>query len=460
MAEKDLRPMYDALRELLGDRVSTALSLREQHAKGESWHPPSLPDVVCFPESTREVVGIVKLCDRFDTPIVAFGAGTSIEGQTVALEGGVSIDMMRMNDVLDVNRDDLDCRVQAGVTRKQLNEYLRDSGLFFPIDPGADASIGGMCATRASGTNAVRYGTMRENVLTLTVVTADGSIMHTGTRARKSAAGYDLTRLYIGSEGTLGIITEIGLKLYGMPEAMSAAVVNFPDVNSAVMSVIETIQIGIAVARIELLDAAYMTLINAYSKTSYPEKDTLFLEFHGTNASVAEQVAQFREIADGNGGGGFQWAEKEEDRSKLWNARHSAYYAALARYPGKQGLTTDVCVPISRLADSIAAIQSEMQNSMLDSPVLGHVGDGNFHLVFAVDPKNDAEVAEANRLNSVLIKQALSVGGTCTGEHGIGNGKLQYMRLEHGDEALAVMQTIKRALDPKNLLNPGKTVAC
>ncbi len=460
MPERDLVSLERHLRDLLGDRVSSSRSVREQHARGESWHIPALPDLVCFPETNDEVCSIVVFCNQYNTPIVPFGAGTSIEGQTVALEGGVSIDMMRMNTIVEVNQDDLDCRVQAGVTREQLNLYLRDTGLFFPIDPGADASIGGMCATRASGTNAVRYGTMRENVLTLTVVTPDGRIIRTGTRARKSSAGYDLTRLYIGSEGTLGIITEIGLRLYGMPESMSAAVVNFDDVQSAVRSVIETIQLGIAVARIELLDAAYMKLINRYSKTDYPEKDTLFLEFHGTEASVAEQVSLFSEIADGHGGGGFHWAKKEEERNKLWNARHTAYYAALAKYPGKYGLTTDVCVPISRLAESIASIQSEVDKSFLDSPVLGHVGDGNFHMVFCVDPKNDKELAEASRINSILVKNALRVGGTCTGEHGIGNGKLDYMRLEHGDNAVEVMQTIKKALDPKNLFNPGKTICC
>ncbi len=460
MSDRDLTQLYNALTQLLGSRFSQSIAIREQHAKGESWHKQSLPDVVCFPETTEEVSAIVKLCDQTNTPIVPFGAGTSIEGQTVALKGGVSIDLMRMNSILEVNQSDLDCRVQAGVTRKQLNEFLRDTGLFFPIDPGADASIGGMCATRASGTNAVRYGTMRENVLTLTVVTAEGRIIHTGSRARKSAAGYDLTRLYVGSEGTLGVITEIGLKLYGMPECMSSAVVNFPDIQSAVLTVIETIQIGLPIARIELLDSQYMTLVNRYSKTDYPEKDTLFLEFHGTEAGVADQVELFRDLAQSNLGGDFQWAQKEEDRRKLWNARHSAYYAVLAKYPGKQGLATDVCVPISRLAECICVIQGEMGNSFLDSPVLGHVGDGNFHLVFCIDPDNEKEVEEANRLNAILVKNALAVGGTSTGEHGVGIGKLQYMRLEHGDGAIEVMQVIKKALDPKNLMNPGKTVVC
>lgn len=452
--------MLTSLRALLGDRFSTAEAVREQHAKGESWHTPGLPDAVCFVESTDEVAAIVRLCDQYDVPLVPFGAGSCIEGQTVALKGGLSIDMMRMNAVLEVNEGDLDCRVQPGITRKQLNQHLRDTGLFFPVDPGADASIGGMCATRASGTNAVRYGTMRENVLGLTVVTPQGEVIKTGTRARKSAAGYDLTRLYVGSEGTLGIITEVTLRLYGMPEAMSAAVVNFPSLDGAVQSVIETIQMGVPVARIELLDAYFMRLINAYSKTDYPERDTLFLEFHGSESAVTDQVHTFRDIAGSHGGGDFQWAEREEDRNRLWDARHTAYYAALAQYPGKQGLTTDVCVPISRLADSISAIQCEMQNSLLNSPVLGHVGDGNFHLIFCVDTDVPEEVAEARRLNAFLVNLALEMDGTCTGEHGIGNGKLDYLRLEHGDGAVEVMKTIKRALDPKNLFNPGKTVDC
>ena len=458
MSNFDKSALLAELQNILGERVSASTSLCEQHGHGESWHPPQPPDLVCFPESTEEVATIVRLCAKYKAPIVPFGAGTSIEGQTLALQGGVSLDMMRMNRVLEVHAEDLDCRVQAGVTRKQLNEDLRDTGLFFPIDPGADASIGGMCATRASGTNAVRYGTMRENVLSLTVVTPDGNIMKTGTRARKSAAGYDLTRLYVGSEGTLGVITEIGLRLYGMPECMSSAVVNFPDVHNAVLSVIQTIQLGIPVARIELLDAHYMSLINDYSKTDYPVKDTLFLEFHGTEEGVADQISLFRDICDEQGGGDFQWAEREEDRNRLWSARHTAYYAALAQHPGKQGFTSDVCVPISRLAESIAAIQEEMRNSPLDSPVLGHVGDGNFHLVFCINSSNDEEVHEVERLNAMLVKHALAMGGTCTGEHGIGVGKLKYMQDEHGAEAVRMMAIIKKAIDPENLFNPGKTV--
>lgn len=458
MSDFDKASIFATLKTLLGERVSNSAAVCEQHGHGESWHQTSPPDIVCYPESTAEVSEIVKLCDKFNVPVIPFGAGTCIEGQTLALQGGVSLDMMRMNQVLEVNSDDLDCRVQAGVTRKQLNEFLRDTGLFFPIDPGADASIGGMCATRASGTNAVRYGTMRENVLSLTVVTPDGSIMKTGTRARKSAAGYDLTRLYVGSEGTLGVITEIGLRIYGMPESMTAAVVNFPEVKSAVLAVIDTIQMGIPVARIELLDAHYMGLINDYSKTDYPVKDTLFLEFHGSETSVADQVELFREIADEHDGGDFQWAEKEEDRNRLWNARHTAYYAALAKYPGKKGLSTDVCVPISRLADSILDIKNDLESSYLESPVLGHVGDGNFHLIFCIDPESERDMAEVERLNGLLVDRALELGGTSTGEHGIGTGKLKYLQQEHGEEAVKMMQLIKRSIDPKNLFNPGKTV--
>lgn len=449
-----------ALRALLGERMSDAKAVREQHGRGESWHPPQLPDFVCFPHSTEEVAAIVRLCDRYECPLVPFGAGTCIEGQTLALQGGVSLDMTQMNHIIAVNAEDLDCRVQAGVTRQQLNQHLRDTGLFFSVDPGADATLGGMCATRASGTNAVRYGTMRENVLSLTVVTPDGEIVQTGTRARKSSAGYDLTRLFVGSEGTLGVITEVSVRLYGMPEAMSAAVVNFPSVDQAVSAVIETVQMGIPMARIELLDAHYMQLVNAYSKTDYPERDTLFLEFHGSTAAVADQVAQMRTICDEHGGGDFQWAEQEEARNRLWRARHSAYYAALAARPGALGFTTDVCVPISRLAEAIHGVRAQVAQSILDSPILGHVGDGNFHLIFCVDPDNRAEMDEVQRLNAALVTHALQLGGTCTGEHGIGTGKLHYMRQEHGDAAVALMQRVKQAIDPKNLFNPGKTVDC
>ena len=455
-----MEPLVTQLHDLLGDRVSTSNSVLEQHGRGESWHPVQAPDAVCFAHSTEEVAAIVKLCAASRTPVIAFGSGTSLEGQVQAVAGGICIDLSQMNEVLEVNAEDLDCRVQAGVTRRQLNHYLRESGLFFPIDPGADTSIGGMTATRASGTNAVRYGTMRENVLALTVVTASGEIIRTGTRSRKSAAGYDLTRLFVGSEGTLGIITEIGLRLYGLTEAISAAVVNFPDVRSAAEATMQTIQMGIPIARIEIVDSAYMKAINAYSKTDYPELDTLFLEFHGTTAGVAEQVQMFDEISREFGASGFQWAEREEDRQKLWRARHDAYYAGLAVYPGYRGYVTDVCVPISRLADCISETQADIAESGLFAPVIGHVGDGNFHSTIFIDPDDDAMLAKALELDKRMVQRAQDMGGTCTGEHGIGLGKLKHMRREHGDGTVEVMQTIKAALDPHNIMNPGKIVDC
>ena len=450
----------EQLRALLGDRVSTNHSILEQHGRGESWHPLQAPDAVCFAQSTEEVASIVRLCAASRTPVIAFGTGTSLEGQVQAVKGGVCIDLSQMNQVIEVNSEDLDCRVQAGVTRLELNHYLRETGLFFPVDPGANTSIGGMTATRASGTNAVRYGTMRENVLGLTVVSASGEIIKTGTRARKSSAGYDLTHLFVGSEGTLGVITEISLRLYGVTEAISAAIVNFPDVRSAAEATIQTIQLGIPVARIEILDSAYMKAINAYSKTSYPELDTLFLEFHGTTAGVAEQVEMFDEISREFGASGFQWAAQESDRQQLWRARHDAYYAGLAVYPGYRGYVTDVCVPISRLADCIAETQADIAASGMFAPVIGHVGDGNFHATIFIDPDDDAMFAKALELDKRMVERAQSMGGTCTGEHGIGIGKLKHMRNEHGDGAIAAMQAIKAALDPQNIMNPGKVVDC
>ena len=450
----------EQLRALLGDRVSTSPSILEQHGHGESWHPAQAPDAVCFAQSTEEVASIVRLCAENRTPVIAFGTGTSLEGQVQAVEGGVCIDLSQMNQIIEVNNEDLDCRVQAGVTRLELNHYLRETGLFFPVDPGANTSIGGMTATRASGTNAVRYGTMRENVLGLTVVCANGEIIKTGTRARKSSAGYDLTHLFVGSEGTLGVITEVSLRLYGITEAISAAIVNFPDVRSAAEATIQTIQLGIPVARIEILDSAYMKAINAYSKTSYPELDTLFLEFHGTTAGVAEQVEMFDEISREFGASGFQWAAQESDRQQLWRARHDAYYAGLAVYPGYRGYVTDVCVPISRLADCIAETQADIAASGMFAPVIGHVGDGNFHATIFIDPDDDAMFAKALELDKRMVERAQSMGGTCTGEHGIGIGKLKHMRNEHGDSAIAAMQAIKAALDPHNIMNPGKIVDC
>jgi len=452
--------LIENLRALLGERLSTVDSVRQQHGRGESWHPVQAPDAVAFARSTEEVSQIVRLCAESGTPIIAYGTGTSLEGQVQAVKGGICIDLSQMDEILQVNSEDLDCKVQAGVTRKQLNQYLRDSGLFFPIDPGANTSIGGMTATRASGTNAVRYGTMRENVLALTVVTASGEVIHTGTRARKSAAGYDLTRLFVGSEGTLGIITEITLRLYGLTEAISAAIVNFPDVRSAADATIQTIQMGIPVARIELVDRAYIKAINQYSNTDYPLRDTLFLEFHGTRDWVAEQVKLFNQISCEFGASGFEWAEKEEDRSLLWRARHDAYYAGLAMSPGSRGYVTDVCVPISRLADCIAQTQQDLAETNLYSPIIGHVGDGNFHLTIFIDPEDDKMYQDALAVDARLVKRALEMGGTCSGEHGIGLGKLQHMRNEHGDGAIAIMQSIKQALDPQNIMNPGKMVDC
>ncbi|HYG88233.1 MAG TPA: FAD-linked oxidase C-terminal domain-containing protein [Azospirillum sp.] len=445
------------LRALLGDRLSTSGAVREHHGKDESYHPIMPPDAVAFATSTEEVSAIVKVCAKHRLPIIPFGTGTSLEGGVAALKGGITIDVSNMKEVLRVSPEDLDVTVQAGVTRKQLNEHLRDTGLFFPIDPGADASLGGMTATRASGTNAVRYGTMRENVLGLTVVLADGRIVKTGGRARKSAAGYDLTRLFVGSEGTLGIITEVTLRLYGIPEAISAAVCPFEDVRGAVDTVIATIQSGIPVARVEFLDEVQMDAINRYSKLNMAVKPTLFFEFHGTTRGVEEQAEMVGAIAKENGGLEFEWATRPEDRSKLWAARHDAYYAALALQPGCKGWPTDVCVPISRLADAILETKADLAASFLMSPVVGHVGDGNFHLVFLVDPDKPEDMAEATRLNDRLVERALAMGGTCTGEHGIGYGKMAFLAQEAGD-AYSVMGEVKLALDPLNIMNPGKVV--
>ncbi|MEM7122178.1 MAG: FAD-linked oxidase C-terminal domain-containing protein [Pseudomonadota bacterium] len=449
--------LYDDIKALLGDRVSTAEAVREQHGHDEGWHPTEAPAAVCFPENAEEVAEIVKLCAASGTPVVPFGTGTSLEGHVQAVKGGVSIDMMAMNRVLEVNAEDLDCRVEPGVTRKQLNEHLRDSGLFFPIDPGADASLGGMTATRASGTNAVRYGTMRENVLSLNVVLADGRLIRTARRARKSSAGYDLTRLFVGSEGTLGIITEITLRLHGIPEAISAAVVSFDTIEGAVDAVIATIQMGIPVARIELLDEVQLDAINRYSGLDYKVAPTLFLEFHGTEAGVTEQAERFGDIAHEFDGGDFQWTAHQEDRNKLWQARHDAVYADKALRPGCSFWATDVCVPISKLAACIVETKADLAESFLIAPLVGHVGDGNFHLAFLLDPDDPKELAEAERLNERLVMRALAMGGTSTGEHGIGLGKMKYLQAEHG-EAVAVMRQLKQALDPQNIMNPGKII--
>ena len=447
--------LLDELRALLGERVTTAQALRDRHGQDESYHAPCPPDAVVYPHSTEEVVGIVQLCARHRTPMIAYGVGTSLEGNIAALHGGVCLDMGQMNRVLEVNPDDMDVRVQAGVTRKQLNAHIRDTGLFFPVDPGADATIGGMTATRASGTTTVRYGSMRDNVLGLTAVLADGRVIRTGTRARKSAAGYDLTRLLVGSEGTLAVITEIALRLYGVPQSITSAVCPFATLAGAVDTVIQTIQSGIPVARIELLDEVQMKGVNLYSKFGYPEQPTLFFEFHGTAASAAEQAQTVGGIAREHGGTEFRWAARQEDRSRLWQARHDVLYAGLALRPGSKALVSDVCVPISQLARCILETRKDIDASGLIVPIVGHVGDGNFHMLILVDPDNAAEIERAWALNERTVKRALALGGTCTGEHGVGYGKIDFVAAEHG-AAVAVMREVKRALDPENLLNPGK----
>jgi D-lactate dehydrogenase (cytochrome) len=441
-----------------GERAVTTHAVREHHSHGEGLADAALPDVVVFPHSNEEVASIVRLCHLARVPVIAFGVGTSLEGHVAALYGGVCVDLSQMNRVLEVNAEDLDCRVQAGVTREQLNVELKGTGLFFPIDPGANATIGGMAATRASGTNAVRYGTMRENVLGLTVVTADGRIVKTGGRARKSSAGYDLTRLFVGAEGTLGVITEIQLRLYGVPEAIQSAVCQFPDLVSAVNTVIIAMQTGISVARIELLDEVQMEASIRYSKLEgFAVKPTLFFEFHGSQAGVREQSAAMQAASDEFGGSAYQWATKTEDRTRLWKARHDAYYAALAFKPGMTSFATDACVPISRLADCILETKADVEKSGLTAPILGHVGDGNFHLVVLFDGADPAQRESAEALAKGVSMRAISMGGTCTGEHGIGWHKLDVLAQEHG-EAVDLMRMIKRALDPRDIMNPGKTV--
>ena len=447
------------LRAIVTDRCTTNPTQLEHHSHGESWHAPAEPDVVVFPMSTEEVSAILKAAARHRAPVIPFGIGSSLEGHVNALSGGVSIDFSKMTRVLVVNAEDLDATVEAGVTHRQLNKALHNTGLAFWVDPGADATIGGMAATRASGTTAVRYGTMREAVLGLTVVLADGRIIHTGSRARKSSAGYDLTRLFVGSEGTLGVMTEITVRLFGLPEAVSAAVCPFDTMEGAVQTVITTIQLGVPVARIELLDEIQLDAVNRYSKLNYALKPTLFFEFHGTSQSaVAESATAVEEIAAEHGGRDFQWATTTEDRAKLWTARHNAFYAAVALRPGCKPWTTDVCVPISRLAECILETQADVQQSGLLAPLAGHVGDGNFHLIFLMDPNDPTELPKAKAINARLIERALAMGGTCSGEHGVGIGKMDYLQTEHG-EALEVMKTIKRALDPENRMNPGKLVA-
>jgi D-lactate dehydrogenase (cytochrome) len=446
------------LQALLGSRATDADAVREHHSHGESYHPPAAPDLVCFPATTAEVAEIARISQRLQLPLVPFGAGTSLEGHVHALHGGIAVDLREMNRVLQVSAEDLDVTVEAGVTRLQLAKALRNTGLMFPIDPGADATLGGMAATRASGTTAVRYGTMRENVLGLTVVLADGRVIKTGTRARKSSAGYDLTRLFVGSEGTLGIITEVTLRLHPIPEAVSAAACSFDSMQGAVDTVIATIQLGVPVARIELLDDVQMDAINRYSKTTYAVAPTLLFEFHGdSDEHVSRQAEAVQAVAADHGGHRFEWATRLEDRERLWQARHNAHYAALALRPGCRSWPTDVCVPISRLAECVVETAQECRGASFPICLVGHAGDGNFHLMYLLNPDDPAEVAEARRLNDQLVRRALAMGGTCTGEHGVGYGKIKYMEAEHGP-ALDVMRTIKHALDPDNRMNPGKVL--
>jgi D-lactate dehydrogenase (cytochrome) len=439
-----------------GNRVVTAQAVREQHGNHLTWHENQPPDAVVFPQSGADVADIVRICARHGMPVIPYGTGTSLEGHINAPLGGVSIDMRDMNRILAVHAEDLDCVIEPGVTRKMLNEYLRDQGLFFPIDPGADASLGGMAATRASGTNAVRYGTMKDNVLSMKVVLADGETMTTASRARKSSSGYDLTRLFVGSEGTLGVITELTLKLHGIPEAIAAGICPFPSVEAACNATILTIQSGIPAARIELLDALQVKACNAYSKLDLPETPMLLVEFHGSKAGVAEQSQRFGEIAADLGGGPFEWATKAEDRNRLWQARHDAYWAACSLRPGARTLVTDVCVPLSRLAACVTETQLDARACGLLAPLVGHVGDGNFHLTLLLDTDNAGEAGTAKAFLERLAARALSMEGTCTGEHGVGQGKMKYLPAEHGAAAMGAMRALKAALDPADIMNPGK----
>ncbi len=459
------RPSAAAVRQLLaelaarfGDRLTENASVRAAHGRGEGFHAVQAPDAVVFPRSTEEVAEIVRACGRRGVPVIAYGAGTSLEGGVTAPHGGVCIDLSGMDAIVEVRPEDLDCTVQAGVTREALNSYLRDLGLFFPIDPGANATLGGMSATRASGTTAVRYGTMRDNVLSLEVVLGDGSVIRTATRARKSSAGYDLTRLFVGSEGTLGIITEVTLRLFGRPETEAAAICSFESLSDAVNCVIGVMQLGVQVARVELMDAAQVRACNAYSHTNLREAPTLFFEFHGAEGVVADQAETVRAIVADHGGGDFDWATLPEARNTLWKARHNAYHAAQALRPGSSLLVTDVCVPISRLADCIVATHADIEAAGVIAPIVGHVGDGNFHVMFTVDPDSAAEIELVHRLNDQLVDRALQMGGTCTGEHGIGVGKREKLVAELGQEAVDLMAVIKAALDPQNLLNPDKVL--
>ena len=452
--------LIDALKARFGERCSTALVVREQHGRDESAYtsvPP--PSAVVFAESTQDVADAVRLASGYSVPVIPFGVGSSLEGHLLAIQGGISLDVSRMNQVLAVNPEDLTVTVQPGVTRKQLNEEIRSTGLFFPIDPGADASIGGMSATRASGTNAVRYGTMRENVLALEVVTASGEVIRTGTRAKKSSAGYDLTRLFVGSEGTLGVMTEITLKLYPLPEAISAAVCSFPSIEAAVRSTIQIIQMGVPIARVELIDAHTVRMVNAYAKLSLREEPMLLMEFHGSPSGVKEQAETVQDIASEHGGQSFEWAVTPEERTRLWTARHNAYFAAIQSKPGCRAISTDTCVPISRLADCLLDSVAEADASGIPYFLMGDVGDDNFHFGYLIDPAKPEEYAKAEALNQALVQRALTLGGTCTGEHGVGMHKMDFLLTEAGAGTVAMMRTIKQALDPQNIMNPGKIFA-
>jgi len=451
--------LLDALQARFDGQLSTALAVREQHGRDESVFSVPPPSAVVFAESTQDVADAVALAARHDAPVIPFGVGSSLEGHLLAVQGGISLDVSRMNRVLAVNAEDLTVTVQPGVTRKQLNEEIKSTGLFFPIDPGADASIGGMTATRASGTNAVRYGTMRENVLALEVVTASGEVIRTGTRAKKSSAGYDLTRLFVGSEGTLGVMTEITLRLYPLPEAISAAICSFPSIADAVHTVIETIQLGVPIARVELIDANTVKMVNAYAKLGLREEPMLLMEFHGSPAGVQEQAETVQALASEHGGQAFEWATTPEERTRLWTARHNAYFAAIQSRPGCRAISTDTCVPISRLADCLLDSIAEADASGIPYFLVGHVGDGNFHFGYLIDPNDPQEREAAEQLNHQLVTRALRLEGTCTGEHGVGLHKMDFLRAEAGDGAVAMMRTLKRALDPQNILNPGKIFA-
>lgn len=442
-----------------GARCQTGGAIRLQHGRSETHFAPMPPDAVVFVRSTEDVIDVVNLCRAAKVSIVPFGAGTSIEGNALAARGGVCVDLSEMTRIVSLNPEDFDCTVEAGVRREELNLHLRDRGLFFPIDPGANATIGGMASTRASGTNAVRYGTMREAVLNLKVVTPDGKVITTARRARKSAAGYDLTRLFVGSEGTLGIITEITLRLHPIPETISAAVCGFETLHGAIDTVVQAIQLGIPLARVEILDDMQIRACNAWSKLDYPELTTLFFEFHGSPAGVAEQVALVGELAAANGGGEFRWSNLPEERARLWKARHEAYYAAVNLRPGAIGWSTDVCVPISRLPDCIKETKRDLEQASLPATIVGHVGDGNFHVIFPIDPASSDELAEVEAINERLVRRALDMGGTCTGEHGIGLGKRPWLVEELGEDVVDIMRLVKRAIDPDGLFNPDKIFA-